>query len=197
MVAQDEPRRGRPRSDASRQAILKAALDLVGEAGFAALSIEGVAARAGVSKATIYRWWRTKVAVVAEAVDAIAGGAVPEPDTGSLDGDIRCALDDLLAAMRSPLGRVVEALAAASRFNPDLQAALEEHFLAHKREMVLRILGRAAARGEIRDDVDPALVADVVVAVLFYRAPVQPPEVDASVVEGFITILSKGVRKPA
>jgi AcrR family transcriptional regulator len=157
--------------------------------------MDAIAARAGASKATIYRSWRNKVELVVEAVDGLGRDAVPEPDTGSLDGDVRSALGALFTAMRSPRGAMVEAVAAASQHHPDLQEALEEHFLAHRREMVGRILRRAAARGELREEVDTDLVADVIVAVLFYRIRLRPSPRDSALVEGFIRLLTEGVRR--
>jgi AcrR family transcriptional regulator len=187
--------RGRPRSELSRHAVLEATVQLLGEVGFDRLSMDAIARRAGASKATIYRSWRNKVAVVVEAIDGLGHDAVPEPDTGSLDGDIRSALASLLTAMRSPRGAMVEAVAAASQHHPDLQEALEQHFLAHRREMVGRILGRAAARGELREGTDKDLVADVIVGLLFYRIRLRPPARDSALVESFIQLLAEGLRR--
>jgi len=191
-VTGEHRQKGRPRSQSAKQAVLDAAALRLCEVGFAGLSVGSIAERAGVSKATIYRWWPNKGALVVEAVGALARGAVPEPDTGSLDGDVRAALDDLLAFMASPLGGVVEALAAASQRNPELLQALEDRFLAGRREMVSKVLARAEERGELREGVDKDLVADVAVSLLFYR--VRRPSVDYSLVEGFIKLLSAGVR---
>ncbi len=187
--------RGRPRSELSRQAVLQATVQLLGEVGFDLVSMDAIAARAGVSKATIYRAWRNKVALVVEALDELGRDAMAEPDTGSLDGDVRSALGALLIAMRSPRGAMVEAVAAASQHHPDLEQALEQHFLAHRREMVGRILLRAAARGELRVDLDQDLVADVIVALLFYRIRLRPPSRDSALVESFIALLAEGVRR--
>ncbi|HYA44504.1 MAG TPA: TetR/AcrR family transcriptional regulator [Acidimicrobiales bacterium] len=189
------PPRGRPRSEPTRRAILAAAIDLTSESGFDALSMDAIASRAGASKATIYRWWRDKVGLVAEAVNTLADEAVAEPDTGTLDGDVRSALDDLLAAMASPLGRVVEALAIAARANPSLHQALEEVVLTGRREMVARVLRRAGARGELREGIDPGLVADVVVDLLFYRIHLDSEPVEASRVEAFVKLLAEGLRR--
>jgi len=174
--------------------VLGATAALLCEVGYGALTMAAVAKRAKVSKATIYRWWRSKAALVVEAVSTLASGAVPEPDTGSLEGDVRVALADLLAFMGSPLGGVVEALAVASQRNPELARALEENFLAGRREMVTKVLGRAEARGELRHRVDKELVADVAVSLLFYRIR-RPAPIDRSLVDGFIRLLSQGVQR--
>ena len=194
-LAEGPRSRGRPRSEPSKRAVLAAAVELLGEVSFDSLSMGAIAARAGVSKATLYRWWDNKVDVVVDAVDALAVEALTEPDTGSLDGDIRSVLGDLLVAMRSTLGKVAEALAAASRHNPALYQALDQHFLAYRHGMVVRMLRRAAERGEVRDGVDNDLVADAVVALFFYRIRRQPSSLDSALVEGFIELLTDGLRR--
>jgi AcrR family transcriptional regulator len=198
MSAQAEVRpRGRPRSEPSRQAVLAATIGLLGEVGFDALSMQGIAARAGVSKATIYRWWGSKVEVVVEAVDAVAVEVLREPDTGSLEGDLRAVLSSLVAVVASPLGRVAEALSFAALRDPALHEALDQHFMAHRREVVTRILSRARERGEVREDVDDYLIADMVVGLLFNRVRAQPSSVDARLVESVIAVLADGVRSRA
>jgi hypothetical protein len=104
-------------------------------------------------------------------------------------------MSGFLVALTSPEGSLVEALAAASQHHEDLHQALEERFLARRRELVAGILQRASARGELREGVDHALVADVVVAVLFYRIRLRPPSVDSAVVEGLIRLLVDGLRR--
>jgi AcrR family transcriptional regulator len=193
-LTRDRPR-GRPRSEPARRATLAATIELLGDVGFEALSMDAIAVRAGVSKATIYRWWHNKVELVVEAVDDVAGNVAPEPDTGSLEGDIRSVVADLLTAMRSPLGKVSEALAAAAQHSPDLRQALDQHFLAGRRDMMARMFRRAAARGELRDGVDSGLVADVLLALTFYRVGLQGPDADPSLVEGVVDVLTKGVHR--
>ena len=187
--------RGRPRSQDSRNAVLAAVVELLGRGGFDQLSMDAIAARAAVSKATIYRWWPNKVALVVEAIDETVEEVVTARDTGSLDGDVAWVMSGFLAALNAPEGRLVEALAAASQHHEDLHQALEERFLARRRDLVVGILERASARGELRDGVDHALVADVVVAVLFYRIRLRPPSVDSAVVEGLIRLLVDGLRR--
>src|SRR6266571_4735410 len=92
--------RGRPRSDASRQAILQAALDLISDVGYRQTTVESIAARAGTGKQTIYRWWHGKAEVVLEAINASVDRDIPLPDTGDLRGDLRAFLEATFAAGR-------------------------------------------------------------------------------------------------
>ena len=101
---------GRPRSEESRQAILRSTLKLLKEAGFPQLSIEAIAADADVSKATVYRWWPTKAALVADAFSVSAEQELRFPDTGSVHKDMSLQMRQLIRVFRSPRGKVVAAL---------------------------------------------------------------------------------------
>jgi AcrR family transcriptional regulator len=173
---------------------MAATVELLGQGTFEGLSIDAVTDRAGVSKATVYRWWRNKTELVAEAMGRFADDSTPDPDTGSFQGDVDVVLGALLATASSPGGRMVEAVAAAAQDHPDLLAALEEHFLPDRRRLVRRILERAAARGELKPATDPALVADVVVTALFFRVRLKPAARDVAFVESLVHLVVDGVR---
>lgn len=169
--------RGRPRSEATRQAILDAALAEVEERGYAALTIEGIAARAGAGKQTIYRWWRSKADVVLDAALERARSRVPVPDTGSLADDLH---GFLRATYRQGRQRpVLVSLMAEAQLDPDFAAAFRDRFLFARRAVLREILDRGRARGEIDSGVDLELVIDVVFGVVWYRllvghAPFRP-----------------------
>jgi AcrR family transcriptional regulator len=110
---------GRPRSEAAHQSILDATLELLAEVGFSALTVEGVAQRAGVGKATIYRRWPSKLPLVVEAFGELP--AFTDVDTGSLDTDLEAMLTQYLKSFLStPLATVYPSLAAERRHNPEL-----------------------------------------------------------------------------
>src|SRR5262249_5979605 len=101
--------RGRPRSEAADRAILDASVDLLANRGLSGLTLEGVAERAGCSKATIYRRWPSKLHLVVEAVSQLP--PLPEPDTGKLAGDLRALLRGFVRILhRTPLSRVMPTL---------------------------------------------------------------------------------------
>jgi len=158
---------GRPRSETTRRAIQSAAIDELREKGYAALTIEGIAARAGAGKQTIYRWWPSKADVVLDAMLTEAANAIAVPDTGSL-------ADDLLAFLTETFRQrgqrpVLVGLMAQALLDPVFATAFRERFLFGRRAELRRILGRAAARGEISPEVEPELLIDVVYGVLWYR----------------------------
>jgi AcrR family transcriptional regulator len=160
-------RRGRPRSDASRQAILQAALDLIVDVGYRNTTIEGIAARAGTGKQTIYRWWRGKAEVVLEAITLSAARDIPLPDTGNLHDDLLAFLKATYAAGRRP-GRlpVLRALMAEAQLDPEFGAAFDAQFLRRRREALADVLHRYP--DQLRD-VPVEVAVEVVFGVLWYR----------------------------
>ncbi|GAA3190718.1 TetR/AcrR family transcriptional regulator [Nonomuraea roseoviolacea] len=158
---------GRPRSEAARQAILNAAMLDLDEHGYAALTMQGIAARAGVGKQTVYRWWSSKADVVLEALIERAEQVVVAPDAGTLEGD----LDAFLTATfrEHGLRRVLTGLMAQALLDPEFAKAFRDRFLFSRRAALRQILDRAAARGEIPADVDRELLIDMVYGLLWYR----------------------------
>ena len=162
---------GRPRSEEAHQAILDATLELLVEVGFSALTVEGVAQRAGVGKATIYRRWASKLPLVVEAFGQLPG--FEEVDTGRLEVDLKETLKAYLQVFHSTsLGAVFPSLVGERAHNPELSKLLEP-VTSNRREPFVRIFERARDRGEIANDVDVNLAADLVVGpisvALFFR----------------------------
>jgi AcrR family transcriptional regulator len=191
MTASIEARRpGRPRSVEVDRAILFAALDEYGEHGFEGMSVDAVAARAGVSKATIYRRFESKLELVTAAMYLVAEERKPSPDTGSLAGDLHALLDQLVALTQDQtLGCNVRMMVADGMRNPEL-AAVHEEFVQYRRAGTLAVFTRAIERGELRADIDVQVAADVLTGPIFYRHLVSHMPVDdeyaARVVEAFL-----------
>jgi AcrR family transcriptional regulator len=170
VVEVAEARRpGRPRSAEADEAILEAAVELFAEVGLESLTIEGVAARAGVGKATIYRRYPCKVDLVVAAARCFTQGPVLPPDTGSTRGDLRELVDGLIEILTTtPLGRVLPILVAARTRVAELDRAYAD-IVAEKRARSMIVVRRAIERGDLRPDVDPELVIDSYVSPIFYR----------------------------
>jgi AcrR family transcriptional regulator len=163
----DARRPGRPRSETTRRAILNAALDELREHGYAALTVEGIAARAGAGKQTIYRWWPSKADVVLDAMLDMAAAKIPVPDEGSLPADLRAFLS---ATFRQRDQRpILVGLMAHALLDPTFAMAFRDRFLFGRRAVLREILVRAVTRGEIAEDTDLELIIDVVYGVLWYR----------------------------
>jgi AcrR family transcriptional regulator len=160
--------RGRPRSEEAHRAILAAVVELLPKHGLDGLTIEAVAARAGVGKTTIYRRWDTKNELVVEAIEQLRPPG-PPPDTGSLIGD----LDALVAIQRerletTQLPRVVPRVLSESLEDPDLHAQIVEHAVKPIRGILEQIVRRALDRGELREDLDVDTMVDILHASPIY-----------------------------
>jgi AcrR family transcriptional regulator len=160
-------RPGRPRSEVTRRAILGAALDELTERGYAALTIERIAARAGAGKQTIYRWWPSKADVVLDALSEISAERITMPDEGSLAADLRLFLAETFR-QRGQRPALIGLMAQAV-LDPVFGEAFRDRFLFSRRAVLREILQRAVERGEIRRDQDVEMLIDVVFGVLWYR----------------------------
>jgi AcrR family transcriptional regulator len=180
----DAPRGpGRPRDARHDTAILEATLELLQEHGYRGVTIEGVAARAGVGRPTIYRRWPSKPAIVVAALVQSARLAVPTQDTGSLRQDLIAFQRHQVELMNAPDSRRVTAgLVADLADDPELADSYVSQYLAPRRAQVWQVLQRGVDRGELDADADLAFVYDLLVGPLFMRAVVwgQPLAPDAA-----------------
>jgi AcrR family transcriptional regulator len=170
-VGSQQKRRGRPRSEKARTAILDAATELLLEQGLETVSIDEVAERAGVSKATIYRWWPSKETLALDALYHEWDSARPEPsDTGSLRADLLALLRPWIQRVRArPYGRVVAELVAEAQTDPEFASIYHARFVAPRQEPARALLRRAIDRGELHPDIDVDLALDLVYGPLFHR----------------------------
>lgn len=165
---------GRPRSVQSHQAILQATLGLLAEVGFEAMSIEAIAARAGVGKTTIYRRYSGKEELVADAIESIRQDVVI-PDTGNLWSDIDGLIDNAAQITLTPLGRqTVAMIISSASSNSQFAQIYWDKYLQPRRQAFALVLERAKARTEIQEDLDPGLVFDTMSAIMLY-ALIFPP----------------------
>jgi AcrR family transcriptional regulator len=176
-----------PRVARSRVAIVDATIELLLEGGIDDLSVDAIAERAGVSKATIYRHWDTRQHLIMDALATMKRG-VEAPDTGTVRGDLLALLDGVLAHLGSPAGSVYCTLAGAAEHDAQL-AEMRRQFAAERGESTRTILRRGIERGELPADTDIELMLGRLVGPLFYMrmargelAPAHWPErlVDAA-----------------
>ncbi|WP_253770128.1 TetR/AcrR family transcriptional regulator [Goodfellowiella coeruleoviolacea] len=161
--------RGRPR-DASRDAALRrAALDVMAEVGYRALTMDAVAARARAGKATIYRRWESKLELVIDTCAHLVSQNLPEPNTGSLAGDLREFLSAFAAFLSGPTGKAAQALVGELPHEPELAVAFRRTFLSSQRDVLRRILDRADRRGELRPDAPRSMLVELTGAALTHR----------------------------
>ena len=164
------PRAGRPRSVESRRAIIQSAMHILQNDGYAALNIEAIAARAGVSKQTIYRWWSSAAFIVLEALlSDMPSQEGLVPDTGSLKGDLLELVRPTVRALSQRRGPVYKALIAEAQADPRFSEAFRTQLMAAHREIVRAVIARAQLRGETPFEVDADLAADLVYGPILYR----------------------------
>ena len=176
-------RPGRPRDVRHDQTILDSTLELLREHGYSGLTIDGVAARAGVGRPTIYRRWPSKPALVVAAMVDSSRLAIPEIDTGSLRGDLLSVQRHQIELMNRPENRRITAgLIADLTADPVLADSYVRQYLEPRRAAVWRVLQRGVDRGELAPDADFALIYELLIGPLFIRSVVwgQPLGPDAA-----------------
>ena len=156
------------KSRRAEAAILEATIALLGELGFAGLTIDGIAARAGVGKATIYRHWSSKAEVAVEAFKAFVP-RLDDPDTGSFADDVRAVLLQVVDGLStSPLAGILPSLVEAAERDPELERLFKE-FGRTRRSVLRAVFERAEARGELRAGLDHDVAIDALVGPIFTR----------------------------
>lgn len=174
MTSPSKKSPGRPRSARSHQAMLQATLELLAEVGFEAMSIEAIAARAGVGKTTIYRRYSSKAELVADAIESIREEIVI-PDTESLWGDMDALIQNAAQISLNPLGRqTVAMIISSASSNAEFAQIYWTKYLQPRREAFAVVLERAKVRQEVKPDLDPGLVFDTMSGIMLYAMIFQP-----------------------
>lgn len=182
VMTDSPPRRGRPRSVAADDAILAATLELVAEVGISGMAMDELARRAGVAKATIYRRWSNKEALVIEALRS-AMGPIESADTGNLRLDLEQYLGELVGRFdRNPMNDVLPHLIEAACHDPKIQSSLDD-YVQFRRAPLRVIFERARERGDLDDDADIDLLIDLTIGPFIYRRLLTRDTVDQPFVE--------------
>jgi AcrR family transcriptional regulator len=183
---------GRPRSEAARKAIHGAALEELRERGYAALTVEGIAARAGVGKQTIYRWWPSKADVVLDAMLDLAAERISAHDEGSVEADLSTFLRETFR--QHGQRPILVGLMAEALLDPVFATAFRERFLFRRRAALRGVLERAVSRGEISPDEDLELLIDVIYGVLWYRLLIDHAPLDPKAGEQLAALVLRAIR---
>ena len=186
---------GRRRSEQSHRAILESALFILVEQGYRALTIEGVAKRAGVSKQTIYRWWSSKAAIVLEALTIDAQERLPVPNTGTVRGDLKVLLSGAFRELAQRTGPIVRGLMAEAQLDPEFAQAFREDFIARRRQVLLEVLRRGQERDEISVIVDLELIVDLLYGPMWYRLLNQHAPLDGDFARHLIEQIFAGLHR--
>ena len=188
--------RGRHRSVEAEASILKATLYLLERKPLRQVTTDAIARRAGVSKATIYKWWPNKSLV---ALDAYLGGMterVAMPDTGSAEMDFMVQLKSLVAFYKSPLGRLFCQFIAEGQSDPGFLALFRERFLYVRRDAARVMWRRGVDRGEIRKEIDGEIVLDLIYGPMVFRLLAGHGSLNDHESEAMIEAIFGGLRRP-
>lgn len=188
---------GRKRSEAVRAAILDATLAIASRHGYGSLTIEGIAAEAGVGKQTIYRWWPSLREVVVETLGRHAEERVVERDRGSLHEDLTSFLG---ATFRSVADRgtsaLLRGLVAEAQLDDRFREELGRTFIASRRSVLRGILQRAIGRGELEPTADVELGVDIAYGVMWYRLLLGEPSLDRTAARKIARSVERALSTP-
>jgi AcrR family transcriptional regulator len=188
---------GRPRSPEAHAAILGAAIALVREVGFDAVSIEAIAARAGVGKATIYRRWDGKETLVAEAITHLMSSAMQAPDTGTTRGDVQVLMRVAKGMYSDPATpMLLSGLVAAMARSEPIALAVRGGFVASWRNAMRVVLRRGIARGDLRTT-DLELATDLLAGPALNRALIGGKRIDDRFMRGVVDVVLRGLQPEA
>lgn len=186
-------RRGRPRCDDINQKILETTYEMLQEMSFNSLTIEGIAARAGVGKPTIYLRWSNKASLVMDAFLAATTTELAFPDTGSVIEDVRLQMQSLVKLMNSPRGQIIATIIGGGQTDPELIAAFRLNWLLARRTEAKKAIERGIDRGELPVGLNLELAIDVLYSPLFYRLLLRHQALSDNFVDELIDMVMPGL----
>jgi AcrR family transcriptional regulator len=195
-AAPTKPRRGRPPAPDTAQRVLAAALELLARDGYAGLTLNALAVRAGVAKTTILRRYGSKAAVAAAAVERLALHSVDLPESGTLRGDLKALQDKAVAVFTEGDGSFVPRLIRESGHHPEIADLL--HTVIHTRRLAYhRILGRAISRHELHPDVDQDVIIDLLIGPIWTRLLITRDPITDGLVEEIVDAVIRAYPPPS
>jgi AcrR family transcriptional regulator len=198
MAQEKKPSRGRPRDPAARRRILAAASKLLDEGGLGAVTMEAIAARAGVGRPTIYREWPNAHAVAMSAFLERDRTAPPSRNSRRALTALRSRLRELAETLTTRAGRSTAMMIAAAQSDSELAKVFRTHFVMKSREEGRTLLARAATEGDIRRNIDIEAALDLIYAPFYFRllighAPLTSRDTDAIL---DLALAGLGTRRP-
>lgn len=187
--------RGRPRSEAVRQAVLQAAYEMLQASDFSAVTIEGVAARAGTTKTTIYRWWSSKAELIMDAFLEKTQAQTNFANTGSVIKDFRQQIPLLVQAYAGETGHSVASIIAAAQMDQATAEAFRTRYLAVRRAIAKMLVERGIEQGIFAPDLDPEIAIDLLYGPIYFRLLVGHAPLDLAFAEHLFEQALNGLLK--
>lgn len=188
---------GRPRSAQAERAIIDTVLQMVAESGFDALSVEGVASRAGVGKGTIYRRWSGKQAMLIDALASVSEELPELPDDQPVRDSLVALVDTIrLSTQNTPAGRLLPRIMASVSQYPDVINAYRERVVERRSQSLRALLAHGVETGELRDDLDPDVAVTLLVGPILYIVMMKStgPAIDRRTSERLVDGVLQGLR---
>jgi AcrR family transcriptional regulator len=185
---------GRPRSEEARKAILLSTVELLKQIGFSDLSIESIAAHAGVGKATVYRWWPNKAALVIDAFVSVVGAELRYPTKGPALTAFRAQMERWVPIFNSPLGKVIGAVIGAGQSDPEILEAFRAHWVEPRRREARELILQSIKAGELRGDIDSETLMDILYGPLYLRLMIQNRPLTSKMVDEVFSIVLPGLK---
>lgn len=185
--------RGRPRDEALRKKILETALNLMDEVGFVQATADAIAERAGTSKATLYRWWPNKAAILIEAFRGAVEPDLPFQNTDSLRDDLQAQARNFARVLSSRAGRMLRDFIVAGRSDPEVAATFRSIWSNPRRAAARDMLKRSQRLGQLREDIDLNLVLDALYGPLYYRFLVKNEPPSQKYADSIVDLVLQGI----
>jgi AcrR family transcriptional regulator len=185
---------GRPRSEKARKAMIRSTLTLLNRVGFNELTIEAVAGHAGVGKATVYRWWPNKAELVIAAFVSSVESELRFPEAGPVLESIHVQMKRWSVIFQSPLGQIIATVVGAGQSEPEILKAFQAHWVEPRRVEARRLLRQAMKDGEIRTDLDPDVILDLLYGPLYLRLMLKHAPLDEDFVNMVFDVVSPVIR---
>jgi AcrR family transcriptional regulator len=182
------------RNQRSHRAILDSTWELTVLDGYARVTIERIAAHAGVGKQTIYRWWPSKGTLALDAVNEKMGTATNFPDTGDIVADLKTQITALSDLLCGDIGVVYRGVIAEAQYDPTIAAAVRETIVEPRLEQCRKRLDSAIAAGELRADIPTRAMVEMLYGPVYYRFLLQAPESDLQLGADHVGYLVQGLR---
>jgi AcrR family transcriptional regulator len=185
---------GRPRSEEARRAILESTVELLKKSGFSDLSIESIAAHAGVGKATVYRWWPNKAALVIDAFVSVVEAELRYPTAGPALAAFRAQMERWIPIFNSPLGKVIAAVIGAGQSDPEIIDAFRAHWVEPRRREARGLILQSVKAGEIRGDLDSETIMDILYGPLYLRLMLHNRPLSVELIDEIFSVVLPGLR---
>src|ERR1700677_1096251 len=188
--------RGRPRSEERRDAVLKAALELIQEDDLRRVSVDRISERSGVSTATVYKCWPNRTAVIIDAFLHQMTVDAPVADTGSAAEDFRLTLRGVMCFHSSPLGAIYAQLVGEAQFYPTERERIRTHLVDLRRAALRKIWDRGVARGELDPNIDPEVALVLIFGTSMYRGTTVHAELTPADADAIVATAMRALARP-